>query len=79
MGEEVDYSIAYICDGLDPKCSGKVGCFKSLCSTAECNHTLNERYALNGPCEDPENHPERFTFIDIPGEKTYWEGAIDIP
>lgn len=44
--------IAYLCDGLDPKCSGKIGCFK--CSIGRCNsdgicyHTLNPEHAVYG-------------------------------
>ena len=50
--------IAYICNGLDPACSGKVGCFKCLLPPLDeavvCHHTLNPDYAVNGKCDDPE-------------------------
>ena len=52
-------NIAYICNGLDPKCSGNVGCFKCLLPPLDeaivCHHTLNPAYAINGICDDPES------------------------
>ena len=48
--------IAYSCDGP--------GCFKreDLVSKSDwvCRHTTNVEHAVNGPCEAPENYPERF-------------------
>ncbi len=41
-----------------------------------CSHTKNPGCAKYGACEDPENHPERFTFYEIPedcGPSYYWE------
>lgn len=44
--------IAYLCDGLDPKCSGKIGCFKCLMGRTNsdniCYHTLNPEHAIYG-------------------------------
>ena len=73
--------IAYICDGHD-KCSMEPGCFmqEDLVSKSDwvCHHTTNVEHAVNGPCKDPENYPERFVFgngIDfdyyerLPGEE----------
>jgi hypothetical protein len=48
--------IYYICNRKREKCheDGKT-CWE------DCHLTSDEKYALNGPCSDPENHPERFT------------------
>ena len=44
--------IAYLCDGLSPNCSGKIGCFKCLMgnfnSDAICYHTLDPAHAVYG-------------------------------
>ena len=57
--------IAYICDGLVPDCSGKVGCFKcpgtAFDENATCFHTTDISHARYGPCDDPEKEvPKRF-------------------
>jgi len=61
--QNTDTVIAYICDGHD-KCSMKPGCFMrgDLVGASDqvCRHTTNVEHAVNGPCEDPENDPERF-------------------
>ena len=68
---------AYLCDGLG-KCSGKIGCYKlALQGMDYCRHTFDARHAVNGPCKDPENHPERFNRIDITdSESCWWEGPV---
>lgn len=74
--------IAYICNGLVPECSDKIGCYRCLKpGMSYCHHTTDDRYALNGKCEDPENHPERFNKLDAKDESNtdYWEGEFDIP
>lgn len=77
MGEEI--KIAYLCDGLD-HCSDSVMCFRRMVPGADCSHTFDYKHAANGICGHPENYPDRFTLIDIPGhEKCYWEGDIKIP
>ena len=79
--QNTDPVIAYICDGYD-KCSFEPGCFKreDLISKSDwvCHHTTNAEHAANGPCDNPENYPERFVLgngieIDyyekLPGEE----------
>ena len=68
---------AYLCDGLC-KCSDKVGCYRLAKSGMDyCRHTFDERHAINGPCENPENFPERFFLIDLTDrESCWWEGDI---
>lgn len=81
---ETENKIAYLCNGLNPKCSGKIGCYK--CSIPEfdplmtCRHTLDVKYAVNGPCEDPEREvPNRFKrFVDHDGKTIrYFEEIED--
>lgn len=72
--------IAYICDGLVPECSDKPGCHRFMKpGMAYCAHTFDPDHAANGACEDPENHPERFTRLDhFETEfEEYWEGDHD--
>lgn len=73
--------IAYICNGLVPGCSDKIGCYRCLKpGMSDCHHTTDDRYALNGKCEDPENYPERFNKLDPDdSDIDYWEGEFDIP
>ncbi len=72
-------NIAYICNGLDPVCSGNVGCFKCLLPPlddhAVCHHTLNPDYAVNGKCDDPEAEVgSRFVrYVDGQNIKYYFE------
>lgn len=68
---------AYLCDGLC-KCSDKVGCYRLAKSGMDyCRHTFDERHAINGSCENPENFPERFSLIDLTNtESCWWEGDI---
>lgn len=53
----MESKVAYICDGLDPKCSGKIGCFKCLApdfgNDATCFHTLNPDHAVYGKTLHP--------------------------
>ena len=72
--------VAYICDGLVPECSDKLGCFRCGKEGMNyCKHTFQPEHALNGACEDPWNYPQRF--IDLSkstGENEYWEGVFDL-
>ena len=71
--------IAYICNGLNPKCSGKVGCFKQpgavFDDSTVCTHTLETEYAKNDICENPEELlGKRFVrFLCDNGEIRYFE------
>lgn len=52
MDKQLESKVAYICDGLDPKCSGKLGCFKCLApdfgNGETCFHTLDPSHAVYG-------------------------------
>ncbi len=39
----------------------------------DCYLTSDAEYAANGPCEDPENYPERFNKVNSPDEVIYEE------
>ena len=75
--------IAYICTGLNPVCSGKVGCFKQQGAVFDdstvCTHTMEPKYAKNDICEDPEALVgKRFTRYVMPdGEIRYFEIVED--
>lgn len=43
----------------------------------DCYLTTNPKYAKNGPCKDPENHPERFTANEWADGITYYEERRD--
>ena len=73
-----NFKVAYMCTGLDPKCSGKPGCFKCLrpypLPDLVCMHTTDIRYAVHEPCEDPENYvPSRFKKFVVGDEIRYFE------
>ena len=74
--------IAYLCDGLVPECSDKVGCMRfSKPGMSDCHHTIQASHAINGGCLDPWNHPERFTHITDSDSQyiEYWEGEFTFP
>ena len=73
--------IAYICDGLMPKCSDKVGCFRLAKTGMDyCRHTFDPNHAKNGGCSDPQDHPERFHEIDLNDQEScWWEGEVLTP
>ena len=52
MGKEI--RVLYLCDGE--------GC-EYIChrEVYVCEHTTDPQHAVNGACEQPELHPERFT------------------
>ena len=70
MPTEQNSTVAYICNGLNPKCSGRGFCFKKLGPIFDeemtCSHTFETKYAVNDICENPEDFvPERFErFVD---------------
>ena len=79
MGTEV--KVAYLCDGM-ASCSEKVGCYRCMKPGIDfCSHTFDSRHARNGAVRKPENYPDRFTKLVIPGDDriTYWEGEFEIP
>ena len=53
-------NILYLCDGKKEQCSGKIGCFFGNSDLNSCKHTTDPAHALNGPCPEPQSHPERF-------------------
>ena len=69
--------IAYMCCGLDPKCSGKLGCYKQSLPVFDpmlvCCHTYNKRYAMNPITSDPENDLRFERFVNPDGEICYFE------
>jgi len=79
VGKELNIKVAYLCDGLQ-SCSDKVGCYRNGTPLSECFHCFDPEHAINGPCEHPEAHPDRFRLLDIPGDELwFWEGEIILP
>ena len=72
-----NYEIAYICNGKNPKCRGRVGCYYAEPVNGimgGCCHTLDERYSLHKPASDhPSRHPERFDKVECEGRVRYYE------
>lgn len=61
-------TVLYICNKKREKCHEDGGvCFE------DCYLTTDPACAKNGPCEDPENHPERFFPTTFYSEEAYEE------
>lgn len=68
----------YLCNKKAPECRRLCRPLEPLC---HCRHTKKPEYAINEPCQDPENHPERFehhaymigTFV----VHQYWEKGVE--
>ena len=54
--------VAYLCDGNGCK-SAWPSC-KNPEFAGMCRHTTDPEHAVNGPCEHPEEHPERFEELE---------------
>ena len=50
--------VVYLCDRKACIIDGTDYCVDN------CMYTHKGEHAINGPCEDPENHPERFEKIE---------------
>jgi len=63
--------VLYLCDGNkscginNSFCAGK----KANKEGESCAYTSDPSHAINGECDDPENHPERF----METEQSFWE------
>lgn len=64
-------SVIYKCDGRNPRCAGRLGCLLHN-PDGLCSMTTDGEHAINGPCADPEAHPERFRRVDS-GDRIYYE------
>ena len=62
-------TVAYLCDGMGCKSEHK-SCRGFPAKSEYCRHTTDPDHAVNGPCEHPEEHPERFAELE-PGK--FWE------
>ncbi len=69
-----DYETAWLCNGKDPKCAGKVGCYYNLYNgrRGACSHTTDNRYALHKRL-DPKKNPEMFDKFKLPDQTRYYE------
>ena len=53
-------NVLYLCDGNGCRYEHKM-C--KMQDSERCMHTTNPAHAINGVCEDPQRHPERFRYI----------------
>lgn len=56
--------VAYLCDGQGCKREHKSCQVWPEDSPCRCWHTIDPEHAVNGPCEYPEEHPERFAELE---------------
>lgn len=58
MPKKQDYEVAWVCNGRDPKCKGREGCYYVLHNGiwGSCSHTKDPKYALHKPVRDPKKH-----------------------
>ena len=68
------YEIAWLCNGKDPKCAGKNGCFYIINNgiRGSCSHTKDIRYALHKKL-DPKKNPDRFDKFKYKDQVRYYE------
>ena len=52
-------NVLYLCNKQNEKCKDSQFCY------VDCFNTQFERFALNGPCDDPEKEPERLEMADL--------------
>ena len=65
--------IAYLCDGEGCKASCRLGCYDDD-GMFRCRRTTDPEHAINGHCEHPEQHHDRFVEVE-PG--VYIEKACE--
>lgn len=68
------YEVAYICNGKDPKCIHKTGCFYKITNgiRGSCSHTRDIQYAINKKI-NPEKNPDRFEKFKCGDNVRYYE------
>ena len=66
--------VAYICNGKNPKCEGKYGCYYRIDQGIRggCMHTTDREYAKYRP-RDPEKYPEYFDAFSYGNRTRYYE------
>lgn len=74
-----NYQIAYLCNGKNPKCKGREGCYYGNPMNGiigGCLHTRDVKYAKNRTLSDDEHpleYPERFDKFTCGDEIRYYE------
>lgn len=68
------YEVAYICNGRNPECSGKLNCFYRPTNGVKgaCVHTTDPKYAKNGP-KDPKRNKDLFDKFAVGDVIRYYE------
>ena len=75
---EKEVQVAYICNGKNPKCCGKYGCYYTPTNGVRgaCSHTLDPKYAKNKPM-DPRKHPDIFDKFSYGDTVRYYEKFVE--
>ena len=71
------YEVAWVCNGYNPKCRGKIGCYYRVSNGVRgaCMHTLDPLYAKYGAL-DPKKHRERFEKFSYKDQIRYYEREV---
>lgn len=74
MSSKKVYEVAYVCNGKDPDCCGKQGCYyvNQNGRRGPCIHTTDPNYAKNKPV-DPKKYPDRFDKFSYEDHVRYYE------
>ena len=73
MKVKKEQQVAYLCNGENPKCSGKDGCYyRTDGKHGPCSHTLNPKYAKNKEVT-PENNEDKFDKHESESIVRYYE------
>jgi len=68
------YEVAYICNGKNPKCAKRSGCFYRIENgiRGACSHTRDPKYAIHKRI-NPKTHPEMFDKVKCGDNVRYYE------
>lgn len=76
MSDQAGTMVAYICDGYD-HCTLEPGCFMRFDPITPtdviCRHTCNPDHAMYTLCDNPGEHPERFSMYRDGNVIKYYE------
>lgn len=72
--EHKERQVAWLCNGKDPKCKGKQGCYYAIHNgiRGACSHTRDSRYAIHKKL-NPRDNPEMFDRFESEENIRYYE------
>lgn len=70
-----DYEVAWVCNGRNPKCKGREGCYYVLHNGiwGSCSHTRDPKYAMHKPVRDPKKQKGWFDKFVLGDQVRYYE------